>query len=618
MSEARLALGIDLGTTHCALASAAIERSDSPLKGGTSVSVLSVPQLVSQGALESLPLLPSFTYMAHDSDGALVVPWDEEQRFAVGEWARVRAAEAPGRVISSAKSWLSQSHVDRRQAFLPLHAPEDVPKRSPVAVSTGYLQHLREAWRADAGRSGAALDSLDGCDVVLTVPASFDAAARELTHEAAAAAGFEHVTLLEEPQAALYSWIEQCGERWREHLAPGDVIVVVDIGGGTTDFSAIQAREEAGSLILERVAVGDHILLGGDNMDLALAYALRSKLGEPGRKLDAYQMAALTQRCRAAKEQLLSRPELDAVPIAITSRSANLFASALRTELTRDEVERIVVEAFFPDVDADARPQERPRAALSRLGLAYASDAAVTRHLAAFLSRQAGALGEAESTPAASALLKPTRVLFNGGVLKSKAIRDRLLATLNRWLMAIGAPPASVLPGTELDLAVARGAAYYGSVRHGRGLRIRGGTARAYYVGIESPMPAVPGFEPPLEALCVAPFGMEEGSRVELPEQELLVVVGEPVRFRFFGSSERRHDAAGTQLESCDLLSELAPLEVTLPAVGRAVGEVVAVTLRATITEVGTLLLEAVPRDALAVAESWKVELTTRGHNGEQ
>jgi hypothetical protein len=400
------------------------------------------------------------------------------------------------------------------------------------------------------------------------------------------------------------------GETWRKHVRPGDVVLVVDVGGGTSDFSAIAAVDRDGSLELVRVAVGDHILLGGDNMDLALAHVVRAKLEAAGKTLDRWQQASLVYACRVAKERLLGDRALAEAPIAIASRGSALLGSTLRTELTRDEVTRTIVDGFFPAVPADARPAPRARTALTQLGLPYASDAGVTRHLAAFLGRQAGALGG----EAAGALLRPTAILFNGGVMKATSLRDRLVHTLDAWLAADGAPAVRVLEGADLDLAVARGACAYALVRRGRGLRIRGGTARAYYVGIESAVPAVPGMAPPVSAMCVAPFGMEEGTEAALPPHELGVVVGEPCAFRFFGSTVRRSDAPGTVLEDwrSDELDELPPIEVTLPAEGRREGDVVPVRLRSQVTAVGTLQIQAEPIRPLGPGERWRVELSVR------
>jgi hypothetical protein len=335
-----------------------------------------------------------------------------------------------------------------------------------------------------------------------------------------------------------------------------------------------------------------------------------------GRELDRYQLVALTHACRAAKERLLADDSLASLPIAIAGRGSQLLGSAVRSELTRAEVETLLVDGFFPRVDSSAEPATRARAALTQLGLPYAADPAVTKHLARFLRRQVDAAATLPGfpVPAGAKLLRPTAVLFNGGVVKARALRERLLETLAAWMQAEGGEPVRVLPGEDPDLAVARGAAYFGRVRHGRGLRIRGGAARAYYVGIESPMPAVPGLEPEVNALCVAPFGMEEGSEAQLPPQELGVVVGEPVTFRFFGSSVRRDDAAGTLLERWKPgeLEELSPIEVTLPAAGRREGDFVPIRLEAALTPVGTLLLSACPLEALKPDERWKVELSVR------
>ena len=621
----RYSLGIDLGTTHCALSWVDTHASD----GETVVQgVLDVPQLTSPGAVQGQPLLPSFIYLPHESElapGDLALPWASDQDFAVGEFARARGAATPIRLVQSAKSWLGHTGVDRRGAILPAEAPPEVARISPVEASVRYLSHLRAAWNAQHPDA-----PFDAQDITVTIPASFDPAARELTAEAAQAAGFGTLTLLEEPQAALYSWIEQSSGQWRQNVQRGDVILVVDVGGGTTDLSLIAVLERDGNLELQRIAVGDHILLGGDNMDLALAYGVARKLAEQGTKLDAWQTRALAQACRAAKEALLTDPELAFVPVVVPSRGSKLIGGSVRTEVTRDEMVQTLLEGFFPPAAASDMPQSRARSALTQLGLPYAQDAAVTRHLAAFLSRQRGATAEIEGfgngseggvdgadAAGSASFLHPTAVLFNGGVLKSGLIAERLLGILNGWLELEGAAPARLLGGADLDLAVARGAAYYGYVRRGSGVRIRGGTAQAYYVAVESSMPAIPGFEPPIQALCLAPFGMEEGTDAGLPAQEFGLLVGEPVRLRFFGSSVRRQDAVGTLLDdwSSDELHELQAIEANLPPHGRSDGDVVRVHLHARITETGTLELEALPvgsdRSDPATPR-WKVEFNVR------
>ncbi|CAD5374884.1 DnaK-related protein [Rubrivivax sp. A210] len=607
----RYAIGIDLGTTHSALSWVDIGASD----GETTVhGVLDIPQLTDPGVVETRPLLPSFLYLPHADElaaGELALPWGDAGRDAVGELARRRGAATPIRLVSSAKSWLCHPGVDRRGAILPHEAPPEVARISPLAASTRYLEHLRSAW--DQAHPDA---SFAAQDVTVTIPASFDPAARELTVEAARAAGYPAPTLLEEPQAALYSWLQTGGRQWRKQVRPGDVLLVIDVGGGTSDFSLIAVAEAAGNLELHRVAVGEHILLGGDNMDLALAHAVARKLAAAGHTLDAWQLRALTLACRAAKEKLLAEPGAPAQPIVVPSRGSRLIGGSLRTELTGEEVSALILEGFFPAVDAAARPQTRMRSGLAQLGLPYAQDAAVTRHLAAFLGRQLGAVAElpgfAERLGSAASFIHPTAVLFNGGVFKSPLLAERTLATLNQWLAAEGAAPARLLAGADLDLAVARGAAYYGHVRRGGGVRIRGGTAFAYYVAVESTMPAVPGFDPPMQALCVAPFGMEEGSEAELPALELGLRVGEQVHFRFFASSVRRQDTVGTQLEAwtADELQELEAISANLPPEGRHAGDIVPVRLHARVSEAGTLQIEAVARGG---AERWKVEFDMRG-----
>ncbi len=611
MSDARFAVGIDLGTTHCVLAAVDLLASD----GDEVVDwIETVPQLTAPGAVEELPLLPSFLYLPHPDElrpEDRTLPWGEQPPFVIGELARNLGGRTPIRLVASAKSWLCHPGVDRRAAILPVEAPEEVERVSPLLASMRYLEHLRIAW--DQRRPDAPLAEQD---VVLTVPASFDPAARELTAEAAAAVGLAHLVLLEEPQAALYHWILAARGEWRKQVRVGDIILVVDLGGGTADFSLIAVTERDGSLELVRVAVGDHILLGGDNMDLALAHAVRAKLAGQGTQLDPWQLQGLTHGCRHAKEVLLSDASVESVPVVVPSRGSKLIGGTLRTELTRDEVGRTLMEGFFPVVEAAARPASRARAALTKLGLPYAQDAAMTRHLAAFLGRQVDATrdlaGFESRMPERASFLHPTAVLFNGGVFKGRPLLDRTLEVLNGWLAGEGAPPVRLLEGADLDLAVARGAAYYGYVRRGRGVRIRGGTAKAYYVGVESATPAVPGMEPPIEALCIAPFGMEEGTQAELPSQEVGLVVGEPVRFRFFGSSVRRADHVGAVLEewTAEEIEELEEIEANLPAEDRQPGEVVPVRLHAAVTEVGTLRLEAVSRTG---AETWKVEFDVRG-----
>ncbi|MCG5053106.1 MAG: Hsp70 family protein [Myxococcales bacterium] len=604
---ARFIVGIDLGTTNSAVASVDLE---APGPDGPRIEPFSIVQAIAAGQFAPAPTLPSFLLVPNEHEvapGEMSLPWVESPAYAAGVWARERGAELPHRVISSAKSWLSHPGVDRTAPLLPWRgaqvAEEEAPgetdgvRLSPVEASSMYLSHIRDAW------NHAHPDApLEAQEVLVTVPASFDAVARELTVVAAQQAGLASVTLLEEPQAAFYAWLAKNGDTWRQALAPDDAVLVCDVGGGTTDFSIIKVADDGqGALALERVAVGDHILLGGDNMDLALAHLCTQQLGEAGAKLSTLQHRALVFACRRAKEQLLSISPPEAVPVSVLGRGAKLIGSTLRTELRQDHVQHLVLDGFFPFVPKDARPQKRRTVGLRELGLPYAQDAAITRHLAEFLARH----GQ-----------RPSAILFNGGVMRAALLRERVSQAVGLW---DGRGDTPVLSGTDLDLAVALGAAYYGLVRRGRGIRIRGGTARAYYIGLEAAMPAIPGFPPPLKALCVAPFGMEEGGEpVKLPDEELGLVVGETAEFRLFASTERKDDAPGVLVDPDQAgLQELAPVHAELPAGPRALaGEPVAVSLESRVTELGTLELWCVAREGSDTgAGRWKLEFSVRHHD---
>ncbi|MFS1906434.1 Hsp70 family protein [Vibrio lentus] len=618
----KFSVGIDLGTTHCVLSYIDTTNEDAR------VEVMQIPQLTAPGTVETRSQLGSFLYQPHEHEmnaGSRVLPWSSEPKALVGAIARNLGSKTPIRLVASAKSWLCHGGVNRRDAFLPAGSPEEVEKVSPLKTTELYLEHLKDAWN-HANPEHKLADQ----DVTITVPASFDPAARDLTAEAARNVGFTHLTLLEEPQAALYSWIDNSNDTWRDEVNVGDIVLVVDIGGGTTDLSLVEVTQDEGNLSLNRIAVGEHILLGGDNMDLALAYRLKMKLAQEGKELAPWQVQAMTHACRDAKEALLNDAELQSVPIVVPSRGSKLLGATLKTELTQQEVQQTLVDGFFPQVAVTDHPVQKTRGALTQMGLPYAQDAGITRHIAAFLSKQANALsGNSEAAqqdfnpfanmpgmPGAEApaadFIKPTAILFNGGVLKSNLLADRLSDTINEWLINADAEFAKQLSGLDLDLAVASGASYYGAVRRGQGVRIRGGIASSYYVGIESAMPAIPGMAPPMEALCVAPFGMEEGSSVQVPSQEFGLVIGQPVHFQFFGSTTRREDEAGTHLDhwAPEDLDELPEIQVTLPvSEGRREGEVVPVTLASRVTELGTLYLEAIATDN---GQKWHVEFDVR------
>ncbi len=588
----RYVVGIDLGTTNCAVSYCDTHEED------PAITELQIEQVVAAGEVAACPTLPSFLLMPSEHEiaaGALSLPWDESATACVGTMAQSRGAELPHRLVSSAKSWLSFEGVDRSAEILPWRgseeAPDDEERVSPVEASARYLAHLRAAWDHQMP------EPMGSQDVLLTVPASFDVVAKELTALAAREAGLKNVTLIEEPQAAFYSWLAAQGDSWRDKLGAGDLALVCDIGGGTSDFSLISANDDGeGHLTLERVAVGEHILLGGDNMDLTLAQLVLQRLGDKAKKLKPSQYRALVLDCARAKETLLGKNAPAKVPISILGSGSKLIGGSLRSEVLLEDIDTLL-KGFFPAVQEGEKPKHRRALGLKELGLPYATDPAVTRHLAAFLSKHEKV---------------PTVVLWNGGVLKGERVRDAIGDSLSTWY----GKPLKALESTDLDLAVARGAAYYGLVRLGKGIRIRGGTARSYYIGVEGSAPAIPGFEPPIKALCVAPFGMEEGSTEDLPEEELGLVVGEPTTFRFFASTSRQEDKVGALLDPEESeLHEIAPIEVHLPA-GESHGaeEVVPVYLAANVTELGTLEIWGYAKEGDG---RWKLEYSLRNPQSE-
>jgi len=605
-----IALGIDLGTSNCALAVADAD----------GVHPLPIPQPVQPGAVDERPTLPSALFLPLDDEFAedsFRLPWGAMRDRVTGAFARERGPLAPDRHVTSAKSWLCHPQADRRAPILPWHSEAPVDKVSPVQVSELLLRHLDQAFRHSdyrGERSGAEVKT------VLTLPASFDESARALTQEAAQQAGLDDVVLLEEPQAAFYAWTEQNAADWRDQVDDGDLILVCDVGGGTADFSLIAVSDDGeGNLALERLSVGEHILLGGDNLDLALAHALRAQLQQEGQTLDTWQFLSLVHATRAAKEQLFADEERAEVPVAAAGRGSSLFASTVGTTLTRDLLLQIAVEGFLPLTDPDAFPAKGRATGLRRFGLPYASDPVLSKHLARFLSRSREAVAShpdhaarvgPERLEHPSGLLLPSAVLFNGGFFKARPLRERVSALLDAWAGDQGA--VRTLQGENLDLSVSLGAAVYGrQLLTGEGLRIKSSTARAYYIGLESGGMAIPGFTPPVQAVCVCPVGLEEGSDVTLPEREFGLVVGEPADFRFFASTTRGGDRPGDIVENAEHeLEETARIEVTLTADGDlAPGEVVPVNLQTRLTDVGALELRM--RHTRS-DHFWNLEFTTR------
>ncbi len=593
---ARYAIGIDLGTTQSVIAWASLDAVRRTGEAG--VELLPVPQLLAAATIGDQDALPSFLYLAtadEAASGSCDLPWARGVDHVAGEWARRRSAEVPTRSVAAAKSWLCHHRVDRHQPILPWQAPAGVTQISPIEAQRRYLEHLRSAW--DAAHPEAPLAAQR---VVLTVPASFDASARELTREAALAAGLPaDLVLLEEPQAAVYAWLAERGEAWREELAEGDRLLVCDVGGGTTDFSLIGVEAEDGELTLRRLAVGDHLLVGGDNMDLSLAHLAQGQFAARGVEVDAWQSVALWHSCRMAKERLLGAEAPERQGVSVLGRGSRLVGGTITVELERPRVLEMLLDGFFPLCDLADRPA-RPRASgFLEVGLPFEADPAITRHLARFLGEQGASATERP----------PTRVLYNGGVLKAGALQQRLGEVLGAWFDSAPQPLAGE---RDLDSAVARGAAFYGLVKEGRGVRIRGGTARSYYVGIETAGLAVPGAPRPLRALCVVPRGMEEGTEIEVPAGEIGLVVGEPAAFRFFSSTVREGDRVGDLLDRvpAEEMVETDPLEATLTSSAEdGGGEVVPVRFRSRITELGMFELWCTSTES---GESWKMEFSVR------
>lgn len=593
--SARFSLGIDLGTSNSAVAVDDFEN------GGTAI--VEITQLLGPNQIGEKPTLPSALYIPHREEfpeEALRLPWSKVGGSEiVGHFAHDHGALIPDRLITSAKSWLSNFHIDPKKPVLPWKSDIKEQKLSAFDCSRRYLEHMKEGFLYAERAKGHSWNLAEG-EVVLTVPASFDEVARNLTAAAADAAGFGKVVLLEEPQAAFYAWTAQAGSDWRNQVTRGDIVLVCDVGGGTADFSLIAISEKDGNLEVERISVGEHILLGGDNMDLALAYTLQAQLETAGKSIDSWQFLALIHGARNAKVSLFTDLSLEQTPIAIPSRGSSLLKKTISTKLDRATLEQVVLEGFFPLTKATDLPQESRGTALLEFGLPYAPDPVVSKHLARFLTRS---LINVKASPVLTSLvqsrpealegqyLKPTAVLFNGGVFNAAPIRRRVLDLLALWN---NGSPVRELQGFQPDLAVAKGAALYGRTRAtGQGIRIKAGTARSYYIGLESSMPAIPGFKPPIKAICVVPQGMEEGSELLIDEREFGLITGQPADFRFFASEVRSGDAPGQIIPNAEReLEETARIEVTLPAIeGFPEGQAIPVVINPIVTELGNLEL---------------------------
>lgn len=585
-------VGIDLGTSNTVLAFARC--------GSQEIRILPVDQLVAAGEVDARAQLPSVRY--HPAPGELPaddlrLPWQAGDPggladVVVGDFARELGTQVPGRQVASAKSWLSHPGVDRTAPILPWGAEPGVPKVSPLHASASYLAHLRAGWNVRFPDA-----PLERQWIVLTVPASFDEGARALTVEAARLAGLPQVHLLEEPQAAFHDWLFLHRAQLAAALTDAGLILVCDVGGGTTDFTLIRVEPGADGPLLTRIGVGDHLMLGGDNMDLTLAHAVERRMGE-GTRLSAGRFSQLVQRCRVAKEQLLAADAPERVAVTLVGAGARLVGGARTVELEREEVERLIVDGFFPRVAADASPQRR-RSAIVEFGLPHPADPAITRHLAEFLRRQAEERGEVEGDTGAGAL--PDTILLNGGVFHAHALIERLVDTIGGWR---GGPPR-VLNNAEPDLAVARGAVAHALARSGVGAGVGGGSARSYFLVLEDEAGGRRG-------ICVLPRGTEEGREVPLPARSFALRLGQAVSFHLASTASSHAYRAGELINLDDPgFIRLPPLVAALPAPAGGRGREVAVRLTAALDEVGTLGVHCV--SCADEGQRWRLSFALRG-----
>jgi len=598
----RYVVGIDLGTTNSAIASVDTSRTD------WNVEILPVPQLTAAGQVESLEILPSFHLQATPAEiaaGAVRLPWQRDcPNYSVGKYARDAGTQLPGWQIASAKSWLCHAGVDRRGEILPWHPAENVERLSPVEVSSRFLRHLREAW--DASHPG---EPLQNQDVVLTLPASFDEVARELTVEAANKAGLPRITLIEEPQAAFYAWIHKHARDWQERVDLGQKILVCDIGGGTTDFTLIRVRQgDHDRVQFHRVAVGDHLVLGGDNLDLALARFLESRLGGT---VDTRQWDALLRSSRRVKEELLGATPPESVTVHIPGSGAKLIGGGVQCVVTRAEVESLLLDGFFPAVALSDRLRAR-QSGFQEFGLPFAADPAVTRHLAEFLTAHRHVSLEATRFEATADPARPDIVLLNGGMFESPRVRHRLLELIGQWFSRPGSNwSPTLLDNDRLDLAVARGAAYYGMVRRGAGVRIVASLARSYYIGVEHDSPT--SVDPDTQQhplLCLVPGNAEPGTEIVAPERTFLLRLAQPVEFPLYVSSVRLTDLPGdfVPLDPAQI-RPLPPIRTALKTRSRNERDLVRVRIHARLSEIGTLELYCRQVDA---DRAWRLDFDIR------
>jgi molecular chaperone DnaK (HSP70) len=602
MDEKRYIIGIDLGTTNSAVSYVDLQAENRRNRG---IRLFKIPQLTGPGEVSPLPVLPSFCYLpgGYDiSEAAIRLPWQSDDPGFVGRFARDHGSRVPGRLVVSAKSWLCHSGADRRAPILPWGSGDDVRKISPVQATAAYLKHIRLAWNSMRADDDAFY--LENQTIIITVPASFDEVARDLTIEASNIAGLANVTLLEEPLAAFYSWLISHESDWQDHIRPGQLVLVCDVGGGTTDFTLITLEETEGAPRFVRIAVGDHLILGGDNIDLALARHVEKTFSRQG-PLTTDRWKTLCHLCRQAKENILDS-DISGDTVTMMGEGTRLIGGTLSAKIERQTLENIVLDGFFPLVKPDAAGPPHDRKGISEFGLPYASEPAITRHIGMFLEKHREAVHQ---------LLRkapfPDFILFNGGSLKARIVQERIREAIRHWFAEPDTGLPRVLENPEPDLAVALGAGYYGLVKAGQGVRVGSGSARAYYLGL-----AGGAYQKgdQATAICLVERGTEEGVRISLPDRVFEVLANQPVGFTLYSSSYRSGDKCGDLIPVDDTLTPLPPVQTVIQFGRKGVKTTIPVQMEAEYTEMGVL---AVWCRSLSSPHRWRLQFQLRSVNGE-
>jgi len=595
INDQRYIVGIDLGTTNCAVSYVDLQVEERSRR----TEIFAIPQLTGPGEIGNLPVLPSFLYIPGEYDiakEALAMPWPTTEDSFAGVYARDHGAKIPARLVASAKSWMCHSNADRHGKILPWGADSEVAKVSPIQASALYLTHIRKAWNQAHQSDDAALEDQV---VIITIPASFDEVARELTVEAAAMAGLPRVILLEEPLAAFYSWLRIHESDWDQYVRPNELILVCDVGGGTTDFTLIYLRDADGRLGFERIAVGNHLILGGDNIDLTLARHIEMQLAKQKISLRGDRWKTLCHQSRQAKERILGDVS-EQEKITILGEGGKLIGGTLTATLSRQDIEKMVLQGFFPLVSASDKKKPVQRKGITEFGLPYEQEPAITRHLGWFLEQHGADVTKyiGKTRPV------PDLILFNGGSIKPAIIQEQIRQSIVSWFDLADDELPGILANPDPDLAVSLGAAYYGLVKTGRGVRVGSGSPRSYYLEV-----AAETSDDQRQAICLVERGLEEGSQIELQDHKFEVLANQPVTFNLYSSNYRSGDRQGDIIGIDDSLTALEPLQTIIHYGKKGTKTQLPIHLVASYTEVGTLALWC---RSLVSDHRWKLHFQLR------